>query len=336
MGDKTGIQWTDATWNPLRARHKETGAEGWACVKVSPGCVNCYAMTLNQTKRWGRGTGEDYTVPALEKVEHYLDPKTLMEPLRWQKPRKVFVCSMTDLFGEWVTDDQLDQVFAVMALSPQHTFQVLTKRPERMRRYVSAAETPARVWAKMLDFPETLSDAAAWAYHHHGIESLGAPNISAWPWPLPNLWLGVTAEDQEHADVRIPLLLATPAVVRFVSYEPALGPIDFGPARPRLGARAYYANEPGRPGLGWIIVGGESGPGARPFNIAWARSVVVQGREAGVAVFVKQMGSKPFLTVPDIEAGDPVFDLKLKHNHGGDPYEWPEDLRVRQFPVVAG
>lgn len=140
MGDKSAIEWTDATWNPLRARDHETGAEGWACVRVSPGCVNCYAATLNETQRWGRGTGRDYVVGALERVETYLHDETLTQPLRWRKPRMIFVCSMTDLFGEWVPDEAIDRVFAVMALSPQHKYQVLTKRPERMLAYIASKD----------------------------------------------------------------------------------------------------------------------------------------------------------------------------------------------------
>lgn len=149
----TGIAWTDATWNPLRARPfvVEAGkADGWHCEHVSEGCRNCYAETLNVAQRWDRGTGLAYTRPNREKVEVYLDEATLTQPLRWRKPRKVFVCSMTDLFGEWVTDEMLDRVFAVMALRPDVVFQVLTKRPERMRAYVSDPQTPFRV-ARAID-----------------------------------------------------------------------------------------------------------------------------------------------------------------------------------------
>lgn len=183
----TKIQWTDETWNPLRARRKDGGGKvGWACVRVSPGCVNCYAATQNR-QMWAGGTGLDYTVPNLKLVETVRSEKALTQPLRWKKARRVFVCSMTDLFGEWVTDDEIEAVFGVMAQARQHTFQVLTKRPERMRAFLA-------------DIPR----AAV----------------------LPNVWLGTSVEDQQRANERIPHLLATPAAVRFLSCEPLLGPID--------------------------------------------------------------------------------------------------------------
>lgn len=327
MGDKTGIQWTHvpghggATWNPLRARHRETGAEGWACVKVSPGCVNCYSKVMNEDQRFGRGTGLDYTVPALAQVKTYLDEETLIQPLRWQKPRGVFVCSMTDLFGEWVTDEEIDRVFAVMALLPQHLFMVLTKRPERMRTYVSAIPVGVERIANSLGRGRYHAlTSAMWQAKPRKNEPDYRP-----PWPLPNVWLGVTVEDQARADERIPLLLDTPAAVRFLSCEPLLGPIEFS----NVSGRADAVRQLGRPalaGIDWVIVGGESGASARDFDLAWARSLRKQCAAVDVAFFMKQLGSEPVW-----EGGR----LRTRHPHGGKPEEWPQDLRVRQWPGVA-
>jgi protein gp37 len=363
----TGIQWTDETWNPLRARHLETGAEGWACVRVSPGCVNCYAATLNESQRWNRGTGEDYTVPGLARVETYLEEKTLGQPLRWSKPRRVFVCSMTDLFGEWVTDGQIMRIFMVMAEARQHTFQVLTKRPERMRDFFTrwmdlTGESREPQMVRGPDATRERHPSGRGQLFAAYLEALAEPHGgqppegAAWPtfdwmegprwWgfqPPFNVWLGVSAEDQERADERIPLLLDTPAAVRFVSAEPLLGPIDFS----RIDTGELWEGVPLRAsalhpaqllkrerGLDWVIVGGESGPRARPFDLAWARSIVEQCRAAGVAAFVKQLGSNPRQQhwSSDSRRDLGVRPLRLKHNHGGTWDEWPEDLRIREWP----
>lgn len=338
MGDGTGIQWTDATWNPLRARHLETGAEGWSCGRVSPGCKNCYASTLNETQRWSRGTGLDYTVPNLERVEHYLDARTLTQPLRWKKGRRVFVCSMTDLFGEWVTDEQLDRVFAVMALTPEHTYQVLTKRPERMQAYLSKpGDELADRWH---------AANRAMAAPTGIVDGYGPGDRSMWDPPLPNVWLGASVEDQVRADERIPLLIQTPAAVRFLSCEPLLGRIEFADVSGRSDAVEQWGQR-ALTGIDWVIVGGESGAGARPFDLAWARSIVEQCQTVDVAVFVKQLGAKP---VDDPRAPTGQFrdgpngsreyeytatGVRLKHNHGGNPDEWPEELRVREWPAAV-
>lgn len=260
MSQSTAIQWTDATWNPVRG-----------CVKVSPGCKNCYAETFAERFRGVQGH------PYEQGFDLRLVPEKLAEPLTWKRPRRVFVNSMSDLFQDGVPDEYIDRVFAVMERCPQHIFQILTKRAERMCDYCST---------------------------RHGIESVS---------PLENVWLGVSVENQERAEERIPALLQTPAAIRFVSYEPALGPIDFSGW---LG------------GLDWIIVGGESGPGARRFDVEWARSAVQQCKEADVPVFVKQLGAEP------VDGGELVAfrGLFLKDRKGGDMSEWPEDLRIREFP----
>jgi protein gp37 len=252
--------------------------------------------------------------------------EALVKPLSWRKPLLVFVNSMSDLFHEGVSDEFILNVFTVMAVARQHTFQVLTKRADRMQRLVSSwrADDIYTYW--------------------HGYSG-GPAEIEAWP--LPNVWLGVSVEDQPRADVRIPLLRSTPAAVRFVSAEPLLAPVDF-----YLREDGTAANEHrGGPKLDWVIVGGESGPGARSLDLAWARSIVQQCKAAGVACFVKQVGSNavcrndepdtpwPGGTVPIDDDYEPRYQgetapLVFMNRKGGDPAEWPEDLRVREFPEV--
>lgn len=249
MGDKTGIEWTDATWNPV------TG-----CDKVSPGCDHCYAETF--AERW-RGTEGHYFERGFD-VQ--LRPDKLDLPLRWTKPRRIFVNSMSDLFHDKVPDEYIARVFAVMACAYQHTFQLLTKRHGRMKSLLSSSEFVAMV------------DRESIAYDR---SPLGHRQIS---WPLRNVWLGVSAEDQKRADLRIPALLDTPAAVRFVSAEPLLGPLDI--ARFVEHEDAKYDVSP----LDWVIVGGESGPGARPMHPDWARSLRDQCVAASVPFLFKQWG----------------------------------------------
>lgn len=226
MSDKTGIEWTDATWNPV------TG-----CAKVSQGCKNCYAERIS--KRFGK----DFS-----KIE--LHPERLELPLRWKKPRKIFVNSMSDLFHEAVPNSFIRSVFKAMGEAKQHTFQVLTKRSGRMMSIV-------RGFVSEGDFATLTGNDGTF--------------------PFQNVWLGVSVENQETADGRIPLLLHTPAAIRFVSYEPALGPVMFNMA---VGA--------GR--VDWVIAGGESGPNARPSHPDWFRSVRDQCIEADIPFFFKQWG----------------------------------------------
>lgn len=250
MGDKTGIEWTDATWNPV------TG-----CDKVSPGCDRCYAETF--AERW-RGTRGHYFETGFD-VQ--LRPDKLDLPLRWTKPRRIFVNSMSDLFHDKVTDEYIARVFAVMALADHHTFQLLTKRHGRMRSLLNSHEFG-------MMFQE------AWE-NEPGPDG---PEAYSPPWPLPNVWLGVSAEDQKRADLRIPALLDTPAAVRFVSAEPLLGPIDLH-GDPIGKDSVFWIGH-----LDWVIVGGESGPGARPMHPDWARSLRDQCVAAGVPFLFKQWG----------------------------------------------
>jgi protein gp37 len=229
----------------------------------------------------------------------------LDQPLRWRKPRRVFVNSMSDLFHESLTYEQIEKVFDVMIDGgAHHIYQVLTKRPDRMKAFVERYLSPALL-----------------------------------PVVLRNVWLGVSCEDQKTADERIPLLLQTPAAVRFVSAEPLLGPIDFRAVR--------WGHANALTGLDWIIVGGESGPGARRCDVAWVRSIVRQCSEASVPVFVKQLGAWPSEADPDDDLtswpevaiasrNEPApLKIHLEDRKGGDPSEWPEDLRVREFPFLA-
>jgi protein gp37 len=337
MSDQTSIEWTagpdgkpGASWNPIRARRLTTpgadGGLGWHCEIVSPGCEHCYAQAINKRL----GTGLPYRVPYREEAEIILDEKALNAPLHWRKPRRIFLCSMSDLFGEWVPDETIDQVFAIAALCPQHTFIVLTKRAARMRDYLSgsglAQERRDHIAVEALDLRDSLGERRGllWFSDKQCL-------IQHDRWPLPNVWLGVSVEDQRRADERIPHLLASPAAVRFVSYEPALAPVDFtrlSVSGDLLDALRGYGEDPGSQtgALNWIIVGGESGPGARPFNIEWGRSVVEQCKAAGVACFVKQIGSLP------LAYGYPLERGQHSDRKGGDPAEWPDDMRVREFP----
>jgi protein gp37 len=274
-------------------------------------------------------------------------------PLRWRKPRRVFVNSMSDLFHEGVPDAVLDRIFAVMALCPQHTFQVLTKRAERMSLWACGnAVERVQLALKALAYSGKL-----------GERGKRGPLPQVPGWPLPNVWLGVSVEDQERADERIPHLLRVPAAVRFLSCEPLLEAVDLHAARyahpdgSTIGAVTSWDG-----GVDWVIVGGESGPGARPFDLAWARSLVAQCKATRVACFVKQLGANPVtnyygrdggesaaqceertgaeITVAgwDERDGQPplhtVYQVPLRDPKGGDMAEWPEDLRVREMPAV--
>lgn len=287
------------SWNPV------TG-----CTKISPGCKHCYAERMS--KRLAGRCG----YPADEPFKVTYHHNRLEEPLRWRKPQNVFAVSMGDLFHEDVPDEYINQVFAVMALCPQHTFRVLTKRPKRMCQYMA---------------------------DNNYIE-LNGVNIGQFP-PLPNVWLGVTAENQEQADKRIPLLLQTPAAVRFVSVEPMLGPVDLGglswvsfpyPVRgdwpfhataAAAGIHRAHVNSHGavsacvgdkllgiKPAemdwcrkLDWVICGGETGPGARPMHPDWVRSLRDQCQNAGVPFFFKSWGNWKPISEMTVEETDALY-----------------------------
>jgi protein gp37 len=361
----TAIQWTDETWNPT------TG-----CTKVSPGCANCY---IERTPAF-RVSGTRFVKG---RIQVRLHERRLETPLRWKKPRRVFVNSMSDLFHEDVPFEFIAAVFGVMAAVPRHTYQVLTKRPQRMREWFDwIGKQDCDPWTECL-WAALQRDNEREALHRQ------SSGDTQGVWPLPNVWLGVSVENQRFADERIPLLLQTPATVRFISAEPLLGPVDVhryvsnrltihlsadvegmlangslddltDNGKPLTRDEAVtalrtlleqgvkrikasddcvgFSDQTGCPGhpearLDWVIVGGESGPNARPFDLAWARSIVQQCQAARVACFVKQLGAKPRVEGPP---GDPrTWVLDLADRMGGDVAEWPEDLRVRQFPVTA-
>ncbi|WP_163869540.1 phage Gp37/Gp68 family protein [Myxococcus eversor] len=263
---ETSIEWTDVVWNVTKG-----------CSRKSPGCGGgtpgsrkggCYAerMAIRMS-----GLGQPYeglveSTPAGPRWtgKVVLDPAKLDEPLRWKKPRRVFVNSMSDLFHEALSFEDIDRVFATMRLAERHTFQVLTKRADRMREYVE--------WARRRSVVD-------------GIEVVPGSPIT-WERAHPNVWLGVSVEDRMRVE-RIAHLRATPAAVRFISFEPLLedvGTVDLA-------------------GIHWAIVGGESGPGARPMHPVWARRLRDQCVKAGVAFFFKQWGAwKPYCTMTESEA----------------------------------
>jgi protein gp37 len=265
MSDKTKIEWTDATWNPV------TG-----CTRVSPGCVNCYIdwappFRIND-RHFRDATGQrSHEIGSTTGV--LLHPERLDQPLRWKRPRRIFVNSLSDLFHESIPDEYIAKVFAAMAMAPQHTFQILTKRHGRMRSLLSSSS-----------FPELVT-VWAWRLFPGNAIRVRQPVLSL---PLPNVWLGVTVEDQERANLRIPVLLDTPAAVRFLSCEPLLDHVDL--------RRGIYAAASGRTlgttlqGIDWVIVGGESGPNARPMHPEWPRWIRDQCNAAAVPFLFKQWG----------------------------------------------
>lgn len=270
---KTSIEWTDASWNPIVG-----------CTEVSPGCANCYAARLAATRLKNvpsyKGLsvlrhGKRQDIPFLADGSFAIRPRwtgevrflpeRLEEPLHWRKPRRIFVCDMGDLFHESIDFSWIGDIWRQMAKCPQHTFQVLTKRPARMLEFLSQAEN----YRKTGVTPDALFDH----------------------WPLPNVWLGVSVENQHFADERIPLLLQTPAAVRFISAEPLLGSINLNCVKD---GKNYNDTVGGirsiRPNLDWVIAGGESGPNARPMHPDWARGLRDQCQAAGVPFFFKQWG----------------------------------------------
>lgn len=268
----TGIEWTDETWNPV------TG-----CLKVSSGCKHCYA----KHQAWPRLSSMPNTVYTGREFEDVrCHPERLVQPVRWTRQRMIFVNSMSDLFHEAVPDEFIDSVFGVMWAclwgrdeQPGHIFQVLTKRPLRMRDYLS--QDRREHWAR------------AAVSHGGGMDPDGIyDQVMDAEGPHPRIWLGVSVEDQAAADERIPVLLQTPAAVRWISAEPLLGPVDLCevvmPDRDTLGT--YLHNDGERAGLDWVVVGGESGPNARPMHPGWAKGLRDQCAAAGVPFLFKQWG----------------------------------------------
>ena len=330
----SNIIYAPKSWNPI---------EG--CTPISEGCKNCWAkvMARRQRQEWG-------TV--------HLHPERLDQPLRWRKPQTVAVAFMGDLFHDQVPDSFLNTVFSVMGVcglqrkrcmrrdcdhdgdcveknlhpQPLHTFLVLTKRPDRMREFLSDPERQYKVQQ---------------AFHNSGW--YWGDLLDDLIWPLPNVWLGVSCENQARADERIPLLLETPAAHRWLSLEPLLGPIRF----PLPCKESTFWG-----GISWCVVGGESGPYARPCDLDWIRNIRDQSKAAGVPCYVKQVGAKPMLPntmdgnrewIEGMQAGlwEPIdgeswrrgpngerlgYAIRLRDRKGENPDEWPLDLRVREMP----
>lgn len=305
MADKTKIEWTDATWNII------TG-----CTLVDEGCRHCYAARLAATRlqhipsRKGlaqlNAAGEAKFTGEVRFNDQWLD-----QPLRWKKGRMIFVCAHGDLFHDSVPDDWIDKVFAVMALAPQHTFQVLTKRPDRAAVYFGCrAASRIEAWAN-----------AAGKMRGDGAYSDVMQNDRT---ALPNVWLGTSISDQPSADLRIPDLLATPAAVRFLSVEPMLGAVDLTHSLTRWCVRCAPWERPcsigceHRTGLNWVICGGESGPNARPMHPDWARSLRDQSQAAGVAFFFKQWGE--WASGTQIEGMTGISSAPPKDGHFAHPH----------------
>ncbi|GEP12291.1 DUF5131 family protein [Methylobacterium gnaphalii] len=353
MAEHSTIEWTDATWNPI------TG-----CSVVSPGCTSCYAMGLAGTRLQHHPSRAGLTAPSkagpVWNGTVRFNEEWLTQPLQWKRPRMIFVCAHGDLFHENVPDAWIDRVFAVMALAPQHTFQVLTKRSARMRRYMAGCEMPPddlplhKLWVTQWSRRDQVAAAM------RDIAGSCSPLLGkVKQLPLPNVWLGVSTEDQKRADQRVPDLLETPAAVRFVSAEPLLGPIDF--SRILLGtSAAEFVDMPhitkarftvdalkgaasiGWRGLDWIIVGGESGQSARPMHPRWARSLRDQCAEQNVAFLFKQWGEYgPCELHPPGTAVCSVIGSSGRHMTGrdavcGDPEDAHAEIIARFGKSRAG
>ncbi|WP_114152366.1 DUF5131 family protein [Chromobacterium haemolyticum] len=288
MSDKTGIEWTDATWNPV------TG-----CAKVSQGCKNCYAL-----RDWARLAAMPNTIyHGRQFTDVMCHPERLAQPFRWARPRRIFVNSMSDLFHPDVPFEFIAAVFWVMGVTSRHTYQVLTKRPARMVEFFQWV-TEGAIAFDDDRISDHMPNNIEWKPSSNG---RGGYDTCGPRYPYPNIWLGVSIEDQATADERIPLLLQTPAAVRWISAEPLLGPVDltpkadytysllsewYGPdgfdptgSQPRSTRMKGYF-----PRIDWLVVGGESGPRARPMHPAWARTLRDQCQAAGVPFLFKQWG----------------------------------------------
>lgn len=375
MSQKTPIEWTDVSWNPTRG-----------CSRVSPGCLHCYAERVAV-----RFSGEGLPYEGLARRDVHGEaqwtgklrfvPETLPDPLRWRAPQRIFVNSMSDLFHDGVTDDEIAAVFGVMSLAPWHTFQVLTKRSKRMQGWVS----------KMLDrgaeaavehcvgaFAERSSYSITRAQTRHAHKALRARRLDPTTayWPLPNVMLGVSVENQSTAASRILDLLLTPAALRMLSIEPLLERVYLRgyllahadaaacacghghgftscPTTGRVAERCHhggcgcegFVRGPSAGGIGWVIAGGESGGGARTCDVEWLRALRYDCMAAKVPFFMKQLGAAA-MGERDGLAGRSLYApaiaeglvsvRRLRHRKGGDLAEWPLDLQVREFPRELG
>ena len=313
--NKTKISWTDFSWSPV------TG-----CSPVGAGCDHCWANSLHSMRHKahlnGKKMAAQYGVP-FSTIQ--LHPSRLEDPFGLRESSKIATCLGGDLFHEEIQNEFIAAVFAIAAACPHLTFQMLTKRPGRMVEWFKWVGSRSQM----------LMHESAKLYM--GYKNKKRPAINTSVWPLPNVWMGVSVWDQKSADEFIPILLNTPAVIRWVSYEPALGPIDLD-SEAADGLHALGCCERncscGNRGIDWIVAGGESGKNARPCDVAWIRSIVDQCKDAEVPVFVKQMGNYTTRVDPTDDVRGPVTKRILwQKRAGADPAEWPADLQVRQFPI---
>lgn len=310
MAVNSNIEWCDSTWNPTTGCTMAKGSE-------TGGCLNCYAARLALRRpQSGLAVMRDSGPRWTGKIE--FSETRLLDPLHWRTPRRIFVNSMSDLFHESLPDRVIDRVFAVMALCPQHTFQVLTKRPDRMLAWASRKFLRGDIRVQINEMEDRREAAPGYCEL--------ARRLIDRQWPLPHVWMGASVEHQAAADLRrIPLgQIAHSGWTTFVSYEPALAPVNW---------------DNGWLFLKWLIVGGESGPCARPLNLRYVYNALEWCRRRGVVPFVKQLGAKPGTpSCASFECTHPdcgVDWLKLRDPKGGDPREWPKALRVREFPEAA-
>lgn len=296
MADNTKIEWTDSTWQII------TG-----CSVVSAGCKHCYAMKLAGTRLRNHPSRAGLTIDTAAgpvwNGQVRFNEQWLDQPLRWRRPRRIFVCAHGDLFHESVPFAWIAMVFGVMNAARHHTFQVLTKRPARAIEFFDWLATQTQhhaQWVSEVAEAERLCGEIPGsrgaknhppqcvAVHAHIDAALKKLPIGMYVnWPLPNVWIGVSVENQDAADERIPMLLKMPAAVRWISAEPLLGPVDIFPY---LAANDLHRID-GGPRIDWVVTGGESGLGARPLHPSIPRSLRDQCAEAGIAFTHKQNGA---------------------------------------------
>lgn len=315
MSEHTKIEWADHSWSPWRG-----------CTQVSPGCANCYAETLSRRNpavlgEWGRGRPRVLA-------------KNWNDPLRWQArtamdmPSPRVFPSLCDWLDEEVPLEWFARFLDLIHQTPSLTWLLLTKRPDSWGRRVEAVVR----WCDANDCKDPAT----------GCSNLPVRNMLA-DWlalsqPPPNVWFGISVEDQIRADERIPWLMKIPARLRWLSLEPLLGPVDlrFEDVSDGMIVRRF-------PSIDWLVIGGESGSGARRCSVEWIRGLMSQGRASGVPVFVKQLGARPrtrtATDLPEwssgrsfVKAHEGAYLHTIHHPKGGDPMEWPEDLRVREYP----
>lgn len=352
---KTSIEWTDVSWPVVNG-----------CRRCSPGCENCYAERLTATRLRAHPKYEGLAVYGQHGPKwtgrSRLWERDLLMPIKLRKASRIFVADMGDLFWEGVSDAEIDSVFAVMLAceifekTARHTFQVLTKRADRMRRYLQTEPSIlVKRWALAgdrhihMDNPDMLFSEYVYGHVHRKwtADGIAVNPLVSKPWgypgnvfPLRNVHLGVSIESQKYANDRLPHLIKTPASARFISAEPLLEEID-------ISIWLYHGVIEAKPGdadfdaLNWVIVGGESGPGARPFDVQWARRIVDDCKKANVACFVKQLGANAHDSMRSMVCGwtpgdpEPQTLIRLKHKKGADIEEFPKELRVRQFPELS-